>query len=334
MNRNLVLYSYCILVSGLKRCAIYDLRRGKILFAPNSFFSLFESNIFPYSKLVEQYSMEDDRVIIDEYREFILNNYLGFETDNPDSFPPLNIKYEDTDVIKRAHIETYLNDVEKAIYLFNKLSDLGLRSLDLVVLDNQFISQKLIQFLEKFRFRKLRRLSLIILGTFDSSNIELFSKIKSRLGFVEDIIVLNQQTPKLFEGSNIYFLDQSYNTFKKLQLPNSNFQKLIVNMDFFMESHFYNPFYNKSVAFDKDGNIYNDICHSETYGNVFINSLKEILNTSNLTQLWAINNTMIEGLKESEIRYALLNIQIPIKISTGKYKLSYLPYDAEKTCWI
>ena len=87
---------------------------------------------------------------------------------------------------------------------------------------------------------------------------------------------------------------------------------LVVNKDYFMESHFFNPYFNKKVYIGVSGEIKNDQYSKKKFGNIDTNKLSKIVNTSAFQKIW---KKIPKQLKESEFRYCLYNPSRKINVS-------------------
>ena len=125
-----VLYSHVVLVRGKQKSAIYNLKDSKILYVPNIFADLLE--MMPNIKvesIKERYSPDNPKVI-DNYLEMMIKNSLGFFTEAPDRFPPMDTVFRTPCVIYNAVLETDLKQYDLPQTL-DLLDELGCRYVEI-----------------------------------------------------------------------------------------------------------------------------------------------------------------------------------------------------------
>ena len=78
-------------------------------------------------------------------------------------------------------------------------------------------------------------------------------------------------------------------------------------MSFYLESLQHNTFYHKKMAISRDGYIKNDLILTANFGRILQekDTVLEVYRSDLFRQFWDVSVDRIEGLKDSELRYAL-----------------------------
>lgn len=312
-NEYLLLYASNIPVSGKEGSAIYALDKGVVYQIPNVFIDLIkEWEVEPFEMVSRKF--EDQADILAQYVEFIISEDLGFFTDTPEFFPRLNITYEHGGTISSATVayngKFVLTDV------IQKLDLLNCKYLELII-DLEFCT-----------FADMEKLLVPISGT-TIREIRLLTKCPSEVSQFHLMQFLNQNK-KLASVSfcQAGFLNKTEINFCKVNfLPVSlkefisnynQYNTLIINQEFFLESAFYNTTYFNKVCIDFEGNIKNGLMLEENFGNVITVSLDQIVTQDDFRSLWFTSPDNIEWMKDSELRYCLFS---PLKEDFNSEKI-------------
>ena len=99
------------------------------------------------------------------------------------------------------------------------------------------------------------------------------------------------------------------------------FQQLIVNKEFFLESLEHNPYYNRKVSIDENGNVKNAIEHEKSFGKVGQEALSKIVEREDFQELWYASNDKVEDVMDWELRYCWFNTHPLEKLDNGNYRI-------------
>lgn len=95
-------------------------------------------------------------------------------------------------------------------------------------------------------------------------------------------------------------------------------RELVVNRRFFCESQTYNPYLNRRVCIDRDGEIRNAPSFPTAYGNVSQDDLTRVVLTPSFRELWNVNVDLMAGIRDSGFRYARFVSGLPVKLAKGE----------------
>ena len=307
-NKFLLLYSSNIAVNGKYRSAIYQLIKGELIIIPTSFYKvLCDLKKMPYSAVLKKYQAE--KKIFNSYIEYLFKENLAFFTTTPETFPRLKIEYHTAEIINCAIVEFVgLYDFDN---LMNELNTCNCKHMQLYFHNKQTDTfQRILSLLESVYTSSLRSLELII-NHFDSFQQPSLTSLITKHQKLKFIRICNSSSnaTHVINGVEVLSLKVSMSTYiNDYQLDNF----LVVNKDYFMESHFFNPYFNKKVYIGVSGEIKNDQYSKKKFGNIDTNKLSKIVNTSAFQKIW---KKIPKQLKESEFRYCLYNPSRKINVS-------------------
>jgi SPASM domain peptide maturase of grasp-with-spasm system len=299
---SLRLYAHNVPVRGKERSAIYDLRSGIIKIIPNQMFEVIATlQTSPLDDVRQEYA--EDEAIFDEYCNFLLSNNLAFLTTEPHCFPPLAIAYNCPKHIANAVVE-YSFEHYSLEALLEELNDLNCKDLELRVWNCED-ARKLAALSNATKSKSFRSINLFLEYT------EWLS-----LPFLESLYAANAKLSRVI----VYNSPVEANSYKyphKVLLRKENYKDTkfkegipkdtyCINMEYFMEANFYNPYYNKKVAVDYRGDVKNCLLHSNAFGNLNEKKLAEIVNDSGFQVMWRANHDKINGVRDSELRYCMV----------------------------
>jgi SPASM domain peptide maturase of grasp-with-spasm system len=317
MNEHLLLYSANVPVNGKNRSAIYCLSAGKLLFIPNSFYSVIqEMRISPLAVLREKYA--DDIDTFNEYCDFILDQDIGFIVDDPSCFPALDIQYHSPEIIQSALMEIAGFGRYDVINVLDQLESLNCKCLEIRMIDDGVKNARILELLEATRKSSLRSIDVLI--KYDEQiDMDFLRGIFSAYKKISSILIFNApyQWKINADGLSIGFSKDRYE-----ELSNISPSDLYINMEFFMEAHFYNPYLHKKIAVSESGAIKNCLHHQRVFGNVKQDLLFDVARSSEFQELWHTCVDRIEVVKYSEIRYACLIVEELERIDdNGQFRL-------------
>ncbi len=323
-NKYLILFSCCKMVKGYNRSAIYDFQRKKIFFIPNSLYYLLDntSSILNIEKLLTNYP--NQKKTIYSYIDFLMNNELGFFSNYPKCFPPINESILDKNQLDELYIE-----VDK---------------------DSSFIFGKKI--IQELLFFKVKKLTLILKNNINLNplllnlNRTFVTSIDIQLSY--DILKDNLNNITLLNNNPIITtifiiskvpLDSIYHSLSKAVLSTEELcdftitseKDMICNLKEFLIAKKFNLFYYKKLFIESNGLIK---LHFKTLDSIshIENDLKHILYSGELLKFWSINNDKITICKLCEYRYACGESYIPIMKNNTYIRRDCL-YNPLKSSW-
>ena len=125
------LFASCLPVRGARRSTICDLQRGSFHFIPNVLFdTLTTYKNCSIDKISNVFNNKYNDVV-DEYFQFLVDEELGFWSDEPERFPDLNLNWERPERILNAIIDIGPESAHDFANLLAQLDDLGCKALQL-----------------------------------------------------------------------------------------------------------------------------------------------------------------------------------------------------------
>lgn len=323
------LFSCCKVVVGYSRSIIIDLQRLKYDFIPNALSSILEEcKIMPMDELKAQYTKEE-RVHIEEYFTFLLNEEYGFVTSNPEEFPEISSEFDMPNIISNASISIDHDNISNLPLLFEILDKLGCIALELRI----NCSLNLIEIFKKIELRKTRLQHInIILRSKDNL---LNSSLEDLLDIpqIKSIYIYNASVHKKvfnkFKTKVVYYII-SENTQSCGKIRPENF---IPSIKVFNESVNFNSCLNKKISFDLNGNVKNCNFSNTIHGNIFKTDISEIIEKKEFKEYWNITKDDIDICKDCEFRYICIDCRVFISKGNNLFSkplnCKYNPYIAK-----
>lgn len=317
-NDYIILFDYCRVVTGKERCIICDFQKEKIKFIPNQMTIIIEQlqkNTIANTRAIYSQDIET----FNSYIDFLLDEKFAFTYTSTTSFKNIENVWQSPEIINNATI-AYDFKSYPIIPILNQLDNL------------------LTKFIE-FRFSNFNNENIIQLTDIlnnSSGNVIRSIKIIIPYGTIainQKIIDISKQFPKVecvtfFNSPNnksevedhkpISYVKKTYDDITKANI-NSKF--LINNIQYFFEAQLYNPYYNKKIAIDINGDIKNCIKNQGVFGNVNNDEIKTIVTTKQFQELWNVSHDKIIGIKDSELRYNTIISNDLVKTQNGFYEI-------------
>lgn len=327
------LFACCIAVKGAMRSTICDLQRQEIFFIPNDLYEILSEckNL----SLIEIYEIYDpeNKDIIKEYFDFLIQNELGFWCKDNSHFPEIDLTWERPETITNAIIDIDSTSKHNYAAIANQLEQLGCKALQIRSFD--FIRLSFIkEILDDFRYGRLRFIELIV--KYDESIFiqELEELCKNYQGLLR-IFVHSAPFEKIVEVPKL----NSIIHFKKQIIDSSNHcgqinkEYFSVNLEVFMESQNFNTCLNKKISICTNGEIKNCPSLAKSFGNIRNTSLTTAVSHKDFKELWLINKDQVDICKDCEFRHVCTDCRAFTKKTSSKYakpaKCNYNPYIAQ-----
>lgn len=328
------LLANCFPVKGANRSVICDTQRQKLHFIPNILYDILVR--FDGRRLVdiyEHYGTENSDAI-NEYFIFLLAHELVFFTNSPESFPDIQLSFDEPGEISNAII-----DVEQHLpalpwgKIADNLNELGcshlqIRSFDIGTLAFYY------DILKAFDKSRILSIDLILKygEHFNDDNLlllcENFPRIvgvylhaapQKRIGIDHRIVYLQEQVTGPIHCGNIspeYFA---------------------INIVMYSEAQKFNTCLNKKVSIDGIGNIKNCPSLVKDYGNIYSTTLMAAVDHPDFKSLWLVSKNRVHVCRDCEFRYVCTDcrayIDNPDDLLSKPLKCGYNPYTSKWNDW-
>ncbi|WBA44261.1 hypothetical protein [Hymenobacter canadensis] len=316
MENYLKLYAFCIPVRGKDRSLICDLQRCNMKFIPNSMLDLIEKiSCSPIDDVVKCYG-NNNRETVFSYIYFLLDNNLAFYTCEPSAFPELDLSYLSSQHISSAVIE-YNGGGFDLYGLIDQLDDLICAYVELrVELTDIFSLPDLHNVLNRLDQTTTRS---VILAIKYSDLISLGDLYSLTTTFKKLEAVVWYSCPDFIhsEQNSVRVMNKSIN-----ELESSDRNKYIVDVDYFTEALKYNPYYNKKVCINSEGEVKNCLHHKKSFGHVGVNPLEQIISSREFQKLWYASHDRIIGVMDLETRYNIIIMDDLIDLGDGTFEIN------------
>jgi SPASM domain peptide maturase of grasp-with-spasm system len=322
------LFSNCIPVKGAKRSTLCDLQRNEVKLIPNDLVEIllnYEGK--KINEIKKLYNNEYDATIT-EYFEFLLENEFIFFTDDPGSFPKLDLKWDNPSIITNAIIDRNSQSDYNIISILNQLEDLNCKYIEIRFYDSVELNEitEILKYLDK------------IDSTITSVDVTLpFSSSFTKL---EEVIGENKRLSslKIFSSLEEKFIppikgNMGYIIYTKKEIKDNSCCGVIskdffvVNMSLFTESKNHNNCLNRKIGIDVNGNIKNCPTMNEGFGNIKKTSIEIAINNKEFKKYWNVTKDQIDICKDCEFRYICTDCRAFVENLLDKpLKCGYNPY--------
>lgn len=335
MKKHLRLNAHVKFVPGHQNGALYDLQQGKVRTVPMVMQTIIQAFQESSTQEVLQSCFGGDETIFQRYTDFLLQGNWAFITTQPDRFPEANLSWEspypiNTGIVAHDFLKPY--DLAAAL---EELSAAGCRHLELQ-LHNYSLddigseSWKLIE--RALRKGEFRRGTLVLamdqtaMQEVCPTQVEECLEKWPRFGTV--VILGQKENRNLQIGKRKYHLRVVNNLTdyaKKTWEAHSDTH--FVGPAYFREARVANPYFNRRLAIDRQGNFKNDLLHGgeESFGSLGKRAIQEVIKDAQFQQRWLAGPDKIADTLGNPMRYCLrydraINVN-PADISTWSFSV-------------
>ena len=338
MKKFFQIFSNCIPVKGYMRSIIYDLQKISYRIIPNTLFKILENS--KASSLDNIYNAFDkeDRAVLDEYFEFLINNEFGFycSEQERDHFPDLDLSWDNPGIITNCILDYSQFNAIYIKNIINELDILGCKDIQIRLFQSTAENEFIERILEEVKNTRIKAVDFILEFHKEQSLAKL-DELCENNGRIRTIILYNHPENRIYRQPvkrmrSIVFsndkLENQYNDCGKISM-----NYFYINTIFFTEAQHHNTCLNRKVCIDVNGEIKNCPSMQKSYGNIKDTTLQEAIEKPGFKDYWFINKDRIDVCKDCEFRYMCTDCRAFIKNSDDLFsqpaKCTYNPYIAK-----
>ncbi len=327
------LYANCIITVGFANSLIIDLQRNMI-YKIDSNAAVILKRLNNKSIKIVKLEKNEHWDYIEEMMNKLVSMNIGFFTNTPERFPPLDLSWNYPGHITNAIIDINKNhSLKYLIDIINQLENLLCKYV-------QIRSFNKVNFNMTGFISDLNKSGSYIQGV---SFVLPYSKklqddsIKHQR--IKELILYGAPKDKLIVNKSKY----SWIRLIKGNLQNSINCGTIYESEFtpniytFTEAQHYNTCLNRKISIDADGNIKNCPSMKEYFGNIRNTTLAEALEKPGFKKYWNIKKDDITKCKDCEFRYICTDcrayLEDPDDIYSAPLKCGYDPYTGKWEKW-
>jgi SPASM domain peptide maturase of grasp-with-spasm system len=276
--------------------------------------------------------------IIDEYFNTLLENELGFFTDEPHLFPEMSMEWRSPSVITNAII-----DIENTIHdyrrVFEELDEFNCKSLEVRCFEAIDLND-LTSMLEPTLDSRLSNISLILKvdPSLTEKAIEKLAKDNKRINSIT-VHSATEDNSYAIEigksGTDVAFIEQQIDSSNHCGVIHTNY--FYINEQSVTEALKHNSCLNRKISIDTDGSIKNCPSILKNYGNIKDTTLTEAIAHKDFKDLWGVTKDKIDTCKDCEFRYICSDCRAFVEEPENKHskplKCGYDPYTGEWEEW-
>lgn len=308
-------YAFNVPVHGKNHSAIYNLQKGKIYTIPNSLFEIIQETETKSLQEIKNHYQGDDQSTLNEYIEFLIHQKIGFLTKEPERFPNLSLEWRSPEIINNAIIEHAENYDIKSV--LTQLDHLGCKHIELRILSD--LSTKKWSSLLKETEGKIFRSISILVAYYSLLTRDVVDNLYQKFKKIQSIVIYRSPHSLTdISSSSIKFINKDLSEIFLQEYPKD---KYIVNIPFFTEAQQHNPYYNRKVCIDKNGDIKNSLLLARSFGKIQETTLQDIINQASFQELWYASADKINEMKDSPFRYCQMVTSELVKLPDGNYTI-------------
>lgn len=334
MNDNyIILNSNCVPVKGAVRATLCDLQIGKYYFVPNTLVDVLEHcRSHTVSQIYSEFG-SDNKDILDNYFQFVTEKGLAIETSIPDQFPKISEKWSHPGKVSNSIIdfrEEFFDSIDYQTIL-SELSRLGCSTIQFRAF-SMFNKSRIPHLLDLLSNSRVHDIKFAIPhNVYNLDELQDFVKENAR---ISEVVIFGspEYREEKVSGALLLFIrkkdlsPQSCGT-----ICASNFS---INIPHYTEAINHNSCLNKKISVDEIGNIKSCPSSLVVFGNVFENTLDEVLQKGDVKQAWNITKDQVEVCKDCEFRYICTDCRVFTEDSTALFaKPKKCGYDPYKATW-
>jgi hypothetical protein len=313
----LQLYAHNVPVPGAASGAIYNLHQGTLVRVPSVLLGLLAQLAeAPLATVRQRHAY--DLASFDRYIEFLLARDLAFQTEEPARFPALAPAWHYPGLLTHAVLE-----YEFAHYalpdVLRQLDRLLCRHLELRLDLGGQPWPALDELLASLATSTFRTVALFVRHTEDSTPAALDALYAAHPKLT--YIFCHSAPATVRSTQHARVLTTRWKLAADGRLPELPAPRYIVNSQFFAEAQLHNPYYHGRVCVGRLGQFKNCLRHMPSFGQVQETPLLELIAQPDFQELWYASADKIEGLSDSEFRYALWLPYALRRTAAGRYAL-------------
>lgn len=299
------------IIKGKDYSLICDFQKQAIKFIPNLMVSFIDDlMIMDLKELKCLYPKE----IYEEYLKFLIKENFVFFSSKKEEFIVLENKFYTPEIINNAVIEYRSGQYD----IKNVLKQLDLLLCKFIEIRFIFFNiEEIYDILCSIDEFVLRSIRIYVPFINYKDSCQLYYKLRN-LKKLESIVFYGADQFKNTFKYKVFYIKESI---KEIRKGNLNNNEIIINLKFYLECLQYNPYYNKKVCIDDQGNIKNCIKNRKIFGNVNKHAIDKIINKKDFQEFWRITHDMILEYKDDPLRYNKIITNDLDKISDSLYKI-------------
>ena len=312
------LYAHNVPVRGRAASAVYDLHRGAITRIPNVLFDIVQELVgTPLATVRHRYAY--DLPSFDRYLQFLHDKDLGFESAEPACFPPTTFAWRHPGPLTHSVLEHELEQHYALPPVLAQLEALLCRHLELRLdLAGQPAAalELLLASLAESSFKAIT-LFLRHSGATPPAWLDTLFGAHPKLAYV-----FCHSAPATVRCSQYQRVITTRWQLRPDDAPAAlPPPRYVVNPTYFAEARHHNPYYNGKVCVDRLGQVKNCLRHTRSFGQVQTQPLRTLIEQADFQQLWYASVDKIDGLCESELRYATSFVHNLHRVGPERYQV-------------
>lgn len=317
-------FSNCFLVTGHAESLIYDTDRNDFYKIPNRYIQILNDTKIKDLEYLKRDYGQSIVLFLDQF----VSKELGFYTDEPNLFKPIDLKWESPYVLNNAVLEVSKFNFLKIISAIKELDKLGCIGFQIRFIEKLSVS-KIEKILKSLNCSRIKYVE--ILYPFSNLiNYESFRKLINNYPRIIAIKIFGAPKFKVTsEPKLILFSKDILSNEHEIISP----KRFVTELGLFSEAQSFNIGLNRKISINRKGEIMNYLTHSKVMGIIGDDKLEDVVSKPSFQRLWDISNDKIEKCSSCQYRYTCVS-NSDIKKIKGKYfKLNTCDFNPINNQW-
>lgn len=312
------LLPYCFIVKGEKMNIIFNAQKNDVVYIPDCITTLIELFNENNIEMIEQIYNNQKRNFVDTITFLKRKGLIGIKN-KEDIFPQISFEYDSPEHIKHLVVE-YSNryNFDNILFYVNKLlvKFIEIRYKNVESSDDFIEIEKHLSFL----YRSTVKAAQLVFD-YKFSKL-LYEKLKEKyFNIANSIIFYNSpySRTETWGKKNIQYIKAGYDY---IMYSNNDYKNnYILDFQYFILSHSYNPYYYKRLCIDENGSIKNCLKSKRCFGNVKKDDIMQVVQQEDFRELWSVSCDKIIDIKDNPMRYNMYVTNQLKKEQNGFYSI-------------
>jgi SPASM domain peptide maturase of grasp-with-spasm system len=297
------LFACCIPVRGARRSTLCDLQRQSYRLIPNALYEILTDHVGKTLDELEAVYGDGSRTVLEEYFRFLLDEEFGFWCDEPDAFPPLDLRWDRPERVSNAIVDVDAGSSHDYAALVRQLDALGCAALQyrfFVPVSEAHLEAAL----APTRASRLRSVDLLLHDDAAWTEAEL-AELCVRNTRLAQVLVHGARAARTVQtrggGPTIVFSTDRVDSSAHCGFVHPRY--FAITLEAFTEARAHNSCLNRKVSVDARGLIRNCPAFPRTYGHASRTPLAEVVALPEFRQAWEVTKDQVETCRDCEFRY-------------------------------
>lgn len=328
------LHAHCIPVRGASRSTVSDLQRRQWHLVPNSLYEILTVHRDRSREELHALFGAESAPVLDEYFEFLEERELGWWTDEPERFPPLDLSWDVPARVTNAIVDADAASAHDFGSLVPQLEELGCRTLQLRVFDRWPLERldEALRHTDASRLRSVELIAAYDLAWSDEQLLEFCARHPRLVSFFVHGAPARRVVRE--PGSDVALVFRTERVDSETHCGQVHPGYFLADLSGFTEALAHNSCLNRKISVDRHGHIRNCPSMARSFGKATEVPLAAALESPGFRDLWSVTKDQVDVCRDCEFRYICTDCRAYVQESgAGHGKPARCAYDPYSATW-